>query len=305
MSGWRERGAAVITAMLMVALAATTASFMLWQNHLWLRQVENLGDQAQARWIARAASNWGRAVLDEDSRDVDHGAEQWAAQLPPLEAEGGQVSGSLRDAQGQINLNNLVQNGKISMADAAILRRLLDELQINPGLIDALADWMDVDSEVTAPGGAEDQYYLSLTPPYRAANRMLSDVGELYRVRGFTAETVARLRPFVTALPAPTPVNVNSAGPEVLAALCQGLRLADARALVANRGKGYFKDRDSFRRQLPEGAQARDEDFSVNSGYFLALARARHGRVDAAWQALLQRPAQGKTVTLWLKPIEE
>lgn len=300
-----ESGAAVITAMLVVALAATAASFMLWQNHLWLRQVENLADQAQARWIARAASNWGRAVLDEDSRDVDHGGEQWAALLPPLEAEGGQVSGVLRDAQGQVNLNNLVQNGKVSAGDAAILRRLMETLQIDPGLLDALADWMDADSEVTTPGGAEDMQYLALTPPYRAANRMLSDVGELYRVRGFTPETVARLRPFVTALPAPTPVNVNSASPEVLAALCQGLRLADARALVANRGSAHFRDREAFRKQLPEGAQARNEDFSVNSGYFLALARARHGRVQSAWQALLQRPAQGKTISLWLRPLEE
>ena len=61
----KQDGAAVITAMLIVALAATAASFMMWQNYLWLRQVENLDAQAQARWSARAAIDWGRASVYE------------------------------------------------------------------------------------------------------------------------------------------------------------------------------------------------------------------------------------------------
>jgi len=305
MSGRGEKGAAVITAMLVVALAATAASFMMWQNHLWLRQVENLDHQAQARWIARAAINWGRAILDEDNREVDHGGEQWATLLPPLDAEGGEVSGSMRDAQGLINLNNLVRNGKVSQGDLALLRRLMAVLQLDPDLLNALVDWMDTDSEVTNPGGAEDMQYLALALPSRAANRALGDVSELYRVHGFTPEIVERMRPFVTALPGATTINVNSAGAEVLAALCEGLQLADAKVLVENRGSGHFRNKSEFRELLPKGAQVREEDFSVNSRFFFAVARARHGRVQAAWRALLERPAEGKTRTVWLKPIEE
>lgn len=303
MSG--QRGAAVITAMLVVALAATAASFMMWQNHLWLRQVDNLEHQAQARWIARAAINWGRAILDEDSREVDHGGEKWAVRLPPLDAEGGDVTGSLRDAQGLINLNNLVRDGKVSQGDLAQLRRLMTLLGLDPGLLNALVDWMDADSEVTLPGGAEDMQYLALTPPARAANRALGDVSELYRVQGFTPELVERMRPFVTALPGATTVNVNSAGAEVLATLCEGLQLADAKLLVERRGSGHFKAKSAFRELLQGGVQVREEDFSVNSRYFFAVARARHGRVQAGWQGLLERPAEGKTKTVWLKPNEE
>lgn len=300
-----EYGAAVITAMLVVALAATTASFMMWQNHLWLRQIENLDAQAQARWNARAAINWGRAVLEEDKREVDHSGEQWAALPPPFDAEGGEVAGEMRDAQGLFNLNNLVRDGKISQGDVVILSRLMILLDIDPNLINALVDWMDADSEISQPGGAEDMQYLALDPPYRAANRSLSEVNELYRIQGFNQDSIERLTPFVTALPEPTTINVNTAPAEVLAALCAGLQLADARTLAEKRAKAHFKDRAEFRKQLAEGIQLRDEDYNINSHYFTATARTRQGRVRAAYQALLERPAAGRTKIVWLKQIEE
>lgn len=300
-----QRGAAVITAMLIVALAVTTASFMMWQNYLWLRQVENLDAQAQARWTARAAIDWGRAMLEEDKRDVDHNGERWATLLPPLAVEGGTVSGALRDAQGLFNLNNLVRDGKASQGDVVILTRLMISLEIEPGLIGALLDWMDADSEVTMPGGAEDMQYLALTPPYRAANRKLDDVDDLYRIRGFGQKQIERLKPFVVALPLPTTINVNTAPAEVLAALCPGLQTAEANKLVELRTKSYFKDRADFRKHLAEGVQVRDEDYNVNSQFFIATARAQQARVKAGYQALLERPAAGKSSIVWLKQIEE
>ena len=236
---------------------------------------------------------------------MDYGEEQWATPLPPVAAEGGEISGRIVDAQGLFNLNDLVRNGTGSAPDVALFQRLLVELHIDPGVADALVDWMDADSQVTQPGGAEDMQYLALDPPYRAANRALSDVGELYRVKGFTPDVVQRLRPFVTALPDATPINVNSAPAEVLAALCQGLQPSDAQALVARRANEPFRTKSAFSEQLPQGVSLREEDFSVNSGYFLALARVRQGRALLTWQALLQRPDGAKTKVLWFRPLEE
>lgn len=301
----KEYGAAVITAILVVALAATTASFMMWQNHLWLRQVENLDAQAQARWTSRAAINWGRAVLEEDKREVDHTGEQWAALPPPFVTEGGEVTGVIRDVQGLFNLNNLVRNGKVSQGDVVILSRLMILLDINPNLTNALVDWLDADSEISQPGGAEDMQYLALDPPYRAANRALNEISELYRIQGFSQASVERLKPFVTALPEPTTINVNTAPAEVLSALCAGLQLADAKTLVEQRAKTHFKNQADFRKFLAEGIQLRDEDYNINSHYFTATTRTRQNRVQAAYQALLERSAEGKTKIVWLKQIEE
>jgi general secretion pathway protein K len=134
---------------------------------------------------------------------------------------------------------------------------------------------------------------------------MLEDVSELYRVQGFNRAAILKLQPYVTALPAATAINVNTAPAEVLVAVCSGLQLADAAALVKRRSSHPFKDKADFQKQLPQGVQVRDEDYNVSSSFFSASAISRNGRVQVAYQALLERPAQGKTKLLWLKQIEE
>ena len=98
----RQRGMAVITAILVVALAASAAAFMAWQQQLWVRQVQNLNESAQARAVARAALQWARSILAEDARKdaVDHEGEPWATALAPLPVEGGELTGRILDAQG-------------------------------------------------------------------------------------------------------------------------------------------------------------------------------------------------------------
>ena len=303
--GVRERGVALITVILIVALAASMASFMAWQQQIWVRQVENLRDQAQAQAVARAAIDWARAVLADDARknNVDHLDEKWATVLMPLPVETGRVTGGVADQQGLFNLNNLVRNGKVSQADVAVFRRLLELLALPADLANAAADWIDADSDTTYPGGAEDIDYLALDPSYRAANRMMIEVGNLYRVKGVSREIVEGLRPFVTALPEPTPVNVNTAPAEVLAALFQDLSMADAKALVEARKSGYFRDQADFRAHLPASkvTQIRDNDFSVNSRYFMVTSLANFGRAQSGYKALLARQGAEWPVVVWNK----
>jgi general secretion pathway protein K len=301
----KERGVALITVILIVALAASTAAFMAWQQQIWVRQVENLRDQAQAQAVARAAIDWARAVLADDARknNVDHLDEKWATVLAPLPVENGRVTGVVVDQQGLFNLNNLVRNGKVSPPDVAVFRRLLELLGLPADLANAAVDWMDADSETTYPGGAEDFDYLAMDPSYRTANQKMIEVGNLYRVKGFSREMVERLRPFVTALPEPTPVNVNTAPAEVLAALFQDLSMADAKALVDARKSGIFQDQADFRAHLPASKvqQIRDNDFGVNSRYFMVTSLASFGRAQSGYKALLARRGEEWPVVVWKK----
>lgn len=301
-----QRGMAVITAILVVALVASTASFMAWQQQLWVRQVENLNAQAQSRVVALAALQWARAALAQDARNnhVDHLGESWAQALAPLPVEGGELTGGLSDQQGLFNLNNLVRGGKASAADLTVFRTLLEQLQLSPNLANAVADWIDPDAEVTYPGGAEDTDYLALDPPYRAANRMLTTVDSLYRIKGFDVATVARLRPFVTALPQATPVNVNTAPAEVLAAVITKLPLDQAQALVAARKERYFQDIADFRARLPKTVtQVNETLLCVGSRYFLATGHARFGRAKVGYEALLERETTAWPKLVWQKNI--
>jgi general secretion pathway protein K len=270
-----------------------------------VRQVENLRDQSQAQAVSRAAIDWVRAVLADDARknNVDHLGEKWATVLAPLPVENGRVTGSVADQQGLFNLNNLVRNGKASQPDLAIFRRLLELLALPADLANAATDWIDADSETTYPDGAEDIDYLAMDTSYRAANRMMIEIGNLYRVKGVSPEMVERLRPFVTALPEPTTVNVNTAPAEVLAALFQDLSMADAKALVEARKSGYFQDQADFRAHLPASKvkQIRDNDFSVNSRYFMVTSLANFGRAQSGYKALLARRGEEWPVVVWKK----
>lgn len=298
----RQRGIAVIMAILIAALAASIASFMMWQQQVWARQVENLISLAQANAVNQAALEWTRMILAEDlkSGDIDHPGEVWATVVPALPVEGGRIALALTDQQGLFNLNNLVRNNKPSEPDIEAFQRLLVSLDLKADLANAVVDWIDLDSDVTSSGGAEDLDYLGMQQPYRAANQPLLDSDGLIRVKGFDAEAVARLRPFVTALPVPTPLNVNTASPLVMAAVFEGLSLDNAKALVVKEGK-YYKDKTEFRDRLPtRGAAVSDQSFGLASQYFLATGAMSFGRVQIINRVLLAR-AGNRISVIWQK----
>jgi len=242
-------------------------------------------------------------VLSDDRRlsNVDHLGEPWALRLPPVPVDNGELAGRIDDQQGAFNLNNLVANGVVSPAHVLQFQRLLQVLDLPEALAASLADWIDADNQPLPQGGAEDDYYQSRQPPILAANRPLADVAELALVRGYDAAVRARLRPFVSALPGFTAVNVNTAAPEVLVAVVQGLDLDAARALVAQRERAYFRNVAEFRAQLPPGAVAGGNDIGTASQYFLASVRVTIGSAEAQGSALLNRAAAGWPAVVWRK----
>jgi general secretion pathway protein K len=299
-----QRGVAVITAILIVALVTSVIVAMIWQNAVRLRQMENLKEMAQAEAVGLTAVDWARAILAEDARKtvVDHLGEPWAAPVPPIAAEGGEVSGKITDQQGLFNLNNLAAGGNANEAEVLAFQRLLGRLSLPLELVNALVDWIDTDSAVRFPAGAEDADYLSLDPPYRAANQPLTEVSGLYRVKGYSAAVVEVLRPYVTALPTATKINLNTALPEVLPLALEGGTREDAVAIIAARAAHAFKDRVDFDKRMPLLApRLRETAAGYNSNYFLVETRVRFGKVKLERQALLRRDGQAWPVVLWKK----
>ena len=285
-------GVALVLVLLIVAMATTIAAFMAQQQGFWQREMENGRDRAQARRIAEAGIDWARAVLADDAsvNQYDGPREMWAMQLPAIPVEGGEVQGTIVDQQGLYNLNNLVNNGVVSTPDLARFQRLLASLGLPPELGNALADWMDADS-VTMANGAEDEYYMNLDNPYRCANRPLSDIGELVRVRGFDTATIQRLQPFVSVLPeSNTAVNVNFAPPEVLMAIFPGMTLQDARQLALQAGSAPFFNISDFMQRLPKNVvQDSTLLLSVSSQYFMVTGHATQGDGASSAHVLLHR----------------
>jgi general secretion pathway protein K len=280
-------------AVLVVALATSAAMYMLWQQSLWLRHAENLAWRAQADAIARAAASWAATILAEDDPASDHLGELWARRMPPFPAEQAHVVGGMIDEQAKFNVNNLAREGGVAPHDFVAFQRLLAALQLPAGLAEAVVDWLDPDDEVMQPSGAEDSYYLALEPPYRTAGRRVVELGELARVRGFNAEVLARLAPFVTALPEETAVNVNTAPAQVLQALLPGVSADEMARVVEQRKKTPFQSRDEFLQALSRPASGSvGAQLDVKSRYFSAEATVRLGRVVVAYRALFERRDQ-------------
>lgn len=274
-----QQGVAIVLAMGVVALAAMTATAMLVAQSTWSRQVELATGYVQSQLILQAGLDWARSVLSDDRRisNVDYPGEIWALQLPPIPIDNGSLTGFIEDQQGKFNLNNLLKSGKLNIDQFAHFQRLLRILAMSPTLADALAERLET------------------------GKRALTDVGELAQVAGFEDKVRIQLRPFVTVLPRYTPVNANTASPEVLAAVIEGLSLDDARTLVEQRGRSHFLSYADFSRLLPTGITAPAENISVGSDYFLATMRVSIGGAQARGSALLMREKADWPVIVWRK----
>jgi general secretion pathway protein K len=286
----RARGAAVVMAMLLAALAATIAASLLWQQQRWAGEYERRRDQVQAQALALAGIQWARQIVFENApATLVHLGQPWAFRLPSTPIENGSISGYITDAQSRVNVND-VGAGQNVAAARAILQRLFGEVGAPPGFLSAVTDWIDADNTSIQGGAEEDAYYLSQSPPRLVANAPLRRVAELLSVRGADLALVTRLRPFADALDAPTAINVNTAPPEVLVAAVGGLDTESAAALVANRATTPFASIADFRARLPRSNLDVDETMlSVKSDWFAVSIEARQGDTTARARALFKR----------------
>ena len=298
-----QRGVAVITAILIVAIAASVATLMLAQQSAMVDQAMLISSRAQADLYARAGIDWARGVLLQDSRAVDSLDEAWAQPIAALPVERALVSGSITDEQGKFNLNNLIRDNQRSNPDIFMFQALLRMQGLAPELADAVVDWIDENSDLESSGGAEDAYYLSLAKPYRAANAPMAQVEELYRVRGFDAATVAKLRPYVTALPQNTMVNVNTASQPVLRAVLPVQVASEAIAkFVQERRTKPARSRDELAQRLQQQTIAAVAAVDVKSEFFSVRVNVSQDDVELSTEALVQRIDGRPPAVAWLRP---
>lgn len=291
----RSRGAALISALLTVALATMLATQLISAQSEAIQNLSGRRDLAQARWLARGAAEWGRAILSHDARTsgIDHLGEPWAIKVPPIPIKSGQsqdivegeLSGEIEELNGRFNLNRLLAEDDPERLQVAVFARLLVHLgspeRDAERLALALADWVDADV-VTAGGASEASYYA-----VRLDNQALLGAGTLLKVPGFSAELLTRLQPFVTVLPKRAPLNLNTAPAEVLAAELPALGLALAQRAVTERERVPFRDLPDFNSRFP--GVVVNPGCGVGSSFFLATTRASFGDSVVVMKTLLYR----------------
>jgi len=296
----KKRGVALLTALIVVAIAAAIASVIFFDTGLLLRRSEGSVAREQASQLAGAAEAAAARILREEldaGSTPIHPAQRWSTPLGPVEIEhAGIVKGQLIDLQGRFNLNSLRdRNGRIDPEALALLERLLVILELEPVWAAKIADWIDAD-DVPVSGGAEDDLYTSMAPGYRPLNRSLTSVSELMLLPDFDSARYARLAPHVSALPRDASINLCSATAALLDAMSEERQWVGAEpSLALNRERGCFPREDVFRSSLKDAAAflrlQQSVGVSERSRYFQLRTEAVIGTTQFSLYSLMRYEA--------------
>jgi general secretion pathway protein K len=298
----RQRGVALITAVLIVALATILAINVTFSSMVDQRRSANLFSLDQGFEIALGAEAWAADFLRKDAQQSqqDTLAEVWAQALPPLPIDEGigTIEGRLEDMQGRFNLNNLLfKDGTPNTAAVEQLTRILTMLEIEPSWATIIADWIDADVNPGFPDGAEDAVYTGLDPPHLTANMPITRVSELMSLPEFGFERYQRLRPHVAALPVGSLLNVCTASDVVLDSLFQPAEKhysADPKYLPEQRKAGCFPTVNDLQGALSQTAyDAVKDTLAEQTSYFRATAWVTIGTTQFTLYSLLARGGAG------------
>ena len=309
----RARGAALLAAMLTVTLVATFAASAMWQQWRAVEVETAERGRVQSAWILVGALDWSRLILREDGRSggADHLAEPWAvplqeARLSTFLAATNNVSqvddastdtteaflsGQISDMQARLNITNLIAGEQVDPVALRQFTRLFERLGLPEQQLSLLVDAMRrAQPGTTSSTGATNNQgnTAPLMPP------TVSQLGWL----GLTPATIATLAPHVTLLPVRTPVNLNTAGSDVLMAAVDDLDSASAQKIVQSRESSHFRTLSDAQKLVGESVTLDSSHFSVASGYFEVRGRLRLGDTMLDERSLVRKIGMDVT-TLW------
>ena len=310
----RQRGVAVITALLLTALAITVVASLFWQQQVQVRSMENQRLRLQTQWAMRGMVDFARFWLRQDNPMLTAADGVWATPIEEARLDDyvdrekvdtekfdATVSGRALDAQARFNIGNLATaTGIVSQPNVQAYQRLLSNLQLDSGLAQATADAVlrarpkpratDSKTPVAAPATGGSSEPVAFT-----------QVEDLLAVPGYTPQMIETLRDFVIVLPELTAVNVNTAPAEVLAAVTM-MSLSEASALTLSNPRKKFVDKANFQNNINAGL-IEGIELDVKSRYFLTVIRVRLDRAALDAVALVNRKTdpQRTTSLVWLR----
>ncbi len=313
----RQRGSALLTAMIIVALVATLAGSMVWQQWRAIQVEAAERARAQSAWILAGAIDWARLILREDAKNggvtgnIDHLGEPWAVPLAEArlstflaadkdntdDAPDAFLSGAITDAMARYNLMNLLDaKGGVDPRERETLERLCATVGVSADVASRIASGLlDAAPPLPpAPGASQPPRAPPADPPL-----MPQSTSQLVWL-GIDAESLRALDPYIVLIPDtlrfPALVNVNTAPREVLVAVVDGLDLATAERIVQSRQRVPLKSVADLTALAPSVPPANLNRLAFGSHYFQVRGRLRLGDVVLEQRSLVKR--NGSTVVV-------
>jgi len=289
----KQQGVALIMVLGMVAIIAAWASTATYEDMVSIQRVANLQDEMRATMASESAYALIHLYLKQDAQDsqIDSLEEDWAMNLPPFPIDEGMIMGTVIDTNRFYNLNDLVNDaGDIQPAHVEQLKRLFVIANIDPNLVEPLADWLDKNDIPYGTSGAEDSIYGHKN--YHVKNARLDSWSELKLILGFEQSILRQLKKITVVRPASangkTRININTTSIEVLMALFPNLNDVDAEVFLESRP---YDNTNSVINQ-PWAAAGDASRLSVTSDAFMVRTRATFGRANVQEEFLLSRTGQ-------------
>ncbi len=313
-----QRGVAIVTALLLAALAITLVMSLFGQQNVQVRSIENQRYQLQKQWVMRGALDWARLILREDAKvsRVDYLGEPWSVPLEEVRLDqyvdngkssedetDATLSGYVIDAQSRLNLTGLAVAGVIDPPTLLAFQKLLSAQGMNSELAIATAKMVASTQSQAAQLNADGTV---LAAAVNAKILALMQVDDLLAIPGFTPEAVAKLRDLVVFLPIATPVNINTASAQVISARIAGISLSDAQQIVTSRDQAYYRDMTDLgaRWDKSKGNPPAVSIINTQTSYFIVHGHVRLGRSVFDQDALIERTQMsGATRVVWVRDI--
>lgn len=289
-----QRGVALLTILLLVVSITVVAGAMLASQKIAIRRSGLLFNQNQLLQDIDAAQQLATTIIraDAELNDTDSPLDIWAQSIPPYRLGSHSITIELRDEASRFNINNLYHNSEVDTAALAVLQKLLTQLNLDSDIAVAILDWQDGDNEVYNDGGDEGAVYTqgNSLAANTLPNQPFVSVEQLLEVRGVTTDMYRILQPYLTAVPYYLPINVNTANPELLAALVDGVELEQIQSLAFFQDRQVVESIDSLWQQPPLNSLSEEQRnavtplIAVDSQAFSALVTATDSDQETAKQ---------------------
>jgi general secretion pathway protein K len=348
-----ETGVALVVTLIVVTLVAIIVLELNYLMRVDVHASTNFRDGIKAYYLAKAGVTVVKELFSRNIQELEElKATLLAGGSHTLPLGDGSASVRVIDETGKINVNALVidpaaaqpavpgaQQPQVQPAAGARFAQpqrggqsreaqtvnpwmqpmedLFQRLGIDPTLVGALIDWLDVDDIPTGSGGAESSYYRDLEKPYRARNGSMETIAELRLIRGFTDEVLLKLGArrvggivdpatnlYLTAVPMPPAgswrVNLNTAPLAILQSLTREMgQFADA--IIQLRTQRRLEKIDELQQVGVSGEALQDFQRlgTLTSVYYTVEARGTAGDMVTQITALIRTGSDQLSQTLY------
>ncbi len=296
----RERGYVLLQVMFVFAILMVIVSQVAYKQRIQVERTRHSLFLSQAQAYAESAEAIAKVglTLDQQNSETDHLYELWNTSegMFPLD-EGGLIQLQLDDLQGRFNVNWLAPSSGYADSALKALKKLLFAIDSQPEIADELSQWFNSDSGI-------DFNYTDETPAYSPAFREMADLSELLLLKSVEPEEYQRIRPYLSALPSNTALNINTAPVEVLQSIAVFITQDIAEKAVTDRGETGFTAVTDFRNQEVfkenEDAGIYLGELSVTSEWFELYTAVTLDEKTLTQRTQLHRDESG-TVTLTMR----